>query len=426
MTMNRSTIPEAVPLDQGSLNSTTPPFNSFLWMFHPSQNGMYPSSGVSFPNESRAFLTADNYMRFASQMIPSLHPDSNYFNIKYFVNLQAQLYTEPSDNMESRVGPARNFVSYAGDRTGQSDVMGYLNNRLEALRDPRCRRNPPSSQAERDVHCEAMDKGERVKRREDLGTSWDIVWQLNQRRPSVIRRSISSDACSPPREAILTTTSLTSRSFNDGENENSTPPPSPSSTEYLPNTNWSHRDLSSEEDELVEDVGARALSPNIKGNAIEPSVTNSDNAADSGEPDKKWKFYCSFCKKRFQWFSHWQAHERIHTGERPFTCQHCGRSFTRADGLHCHVQTHFKKFHKCSTCSKTFTKRTCLERHILDHTGVKPFTCGYCNKQFHKVEAIETHLMNHKGVRRFKCQYCNHAFINAKRLVRHIRGHTGK
>ena len=420
MIMNRSRIPEAAPLDQGSLNSNTPPFNPFLWMFHPLQDGMYPSSaGASFPNESRA----ENYMRFASQMAPSLHPDSNYFHIKYFFNLQAQLYTEPTD-MEARVGPARNFVPYADERTG-SDVMGYLNNRLKALRDPKCRRNPPSSQAERDVHGEAMDKGER---REDLGTletSWDIVWKLNQRRPSVIRRSISSDACSPPREAVLTT-SLTSRPFDDGENETSTPPPSPSSTEYSPKSrNWSHGDLSSEEDELVEVVGTRASSPNIDENAIEPSVTNSNNAADSGN-DEKWKFHCSFCKKRFQWLSHWQAHERIHTGERPFTCKQCGRSFTRADGLHCHVQTHFKKFYKCSTCSKTFTKRTCLERHVLDHTGVKPFTCAYCNKQFNKVEAIETHLMNHKGVKRFKCQYCNHAFINPKRLVRHIRGHTGK
>ncbi|KAJ6108440.1 hypothetical protein N7523_009763 [Penicillium sp. IBT 18751x] len=44
---------------------------------------------------------------------------------------------------------------------------------------------------------------------------------------------------------------------------------------------------------------------------------------------------CRFCKKQFKRLEHLQRHERIHTREKPFTCQ-CGRTFARRDLLSRH------------------------------------------------------------------------------------------
>lgn len=54
-------------------------------------------------------------------------------------------------------------------------------------------------------------------------------------------------------------------------------------------------------------------------------------------------FECRFCKRMCPGLAHLRIHERIHTGERPFKCEICGKCFVRAYHLKTHMTTHLNK-----------------------------------------------------------------------------------
>jgi len=51
----------------------------------------------------------------------------------------------------------------------------------------------------------------------------------------------------------------------------------------------------------------------------------------------------------------------------------------------------------CSHCGKTFQRREHRDRHVLRHTGARPFVCQICNKSFSRNDTLVRHQILHAG-----------------------------
>ncbi|XP_045125063.1 uncharacterized protein LOC123512655 isoform X2 [Portunus trituberculatus] len=104
---------------------------------------------------------------------------------------------------------------------------------------------------------------------------------------------------------------------------------------------------------------------------------------------------CPYCSKTFTRRSRLRRHLNYHLGNRTFMCKICTKCFVEKSGLDAHLLTHCPVNKECSQCGKVFKTERTMTRHLRTHLNMT-YTCNICNKQFRHEESLRVHKSVHK------------------------------
>ncbi|XP_033754878.1 uncharacterized protein LOC117337856 [Pecten maximus] len=147
---------------------------------------------------------------------------------------------------------------------------------------------------------------------------------------------------------------------------------------------------------------------------------------------------CDICEKfKTDTMSRLMIHKEIHSVDRPYTCDICGKGFKQFCQMKNHQTIHGehqdddpKKWYRrkeCHICKRQYANQKCLIKHIeAVHSKIKPYVCPYCGHTAARKAMMELHIRTHTGEKPFKCDNCQYVTGDHNSLRRHKMRHSGQ
>lgn len=143
--------------------------------------------------------------------------------------------------------------------------------------------------------------------------------------------------------------------------------------------------------------------------------------------------FCMVCFQAFTSKENLSSHKSL--CKSTFSCPECAVRFSSKIQLNLHrekvhnvtgLSTSSKKttrnFH-CTHCDASFFQMSDLSRHILGHTGEKPFKCKMCMTAFTRKSSLTKHYRIHTGEKPYSCPHCSVCFAYRYQYNRHVATH---
>ncbi|XP_069101398.1 uncharacterized protein [Argopecten irradians] len=131
-------------------------------------------------------------------------------------------------------------------------------------------------------------------------------------------------------------------------------------------------------------------------------------------------FECTVCSKKFTRKAHLKRHLRIHEPEKPFKCPHCDYRGCERSDISKHLLIHEEPKHVCEVCNKAFRHMKNKELHLKRHNGQRDYKCGVCDFYGYTFTDIRKHIeRKHADIKTLVCDKCGSAFKSESFLREH-------
>lgn len=200
------------------------------------------------------------------------------------------------------------------------------------------------------------------------------------------------------------------------------------------------------ENKKIKEKGEKSTKKTKKGDKVKENETIAktktkklDDTKPSGKrkgrPKSQEQHQCVYCDRQFAYASQAKVHMRSHQADKGYNCPLCEKSFARND----HYKQHINNVHKgeivdgvvqkpvfekaCDICGKVFFHSGNLRKHMILHSGQRPYSCDECGRTFALSQHLKSHLrLVHSDEKNFQCSICGKLFNHSGNYIDGIDG----